>query len=124
MIFIIIISISYFIFHTKTICDDVDGVTRNGILYLKGSIKPFTGKSLCIWDTANVTWYKGKYQDGLKEGIWIFYNKNSTKKSETNYSAGKMNGLRKVYNSQNQIAYTLNCIDNKCEHIKPDIDYK
>ena len=95
----------------------MDGVTQNGILYLKGSTKPFTGKSLCIWDTANVTWYKGKYQDGLKEGLWIFYNKNSTKKSETNYSAGKMNGLRKVYNSRNQIAYTLNCIDNKCEHI-------
>ena len=115
LILILISFAIYLIISTKTICDDLDGLTRKGVFYLRGSKTPFTGNSLCIWDLTNVTWYEGKYQDGLKEGLWKFYNLDATKRSEVTYSEGKMNGLRYIYNSNNKEVIKMNCIDNICE---------
>ena len=116
---LIVLSFSiYFIISTKTICDDLDGFTREGVLYLKGSKKPFSGNSRCIWDLTNVTWYEGKYIDGLKEGLWKFYNLDETKRSEIMYRKGKMNGPRNIFNSNNDEIIKMNCADNICETVQ------
>ena len=88
--FLILILIFFAIVSSQTICDDLDGKKRYGVLFLKESEKPYTGKSLCIWDINNTVWYEGNYKDGLKEGLWTFYNIDSTKKSEINYRDGKI----------------------------------
>ena len=108
--------------NSKTICDDLDGKSRNGVLFLKESKKPYTGKSLCIWDINNTVWYEGNYKDGLKEGVWTFYNIDSTKKSEINYENGKMHGVRLIYNSNNQIMKRMECKENICKTVNQSID--
>ena len=90
--FAILALIFFTIGNTRTICDDLDGKKRYGVLFLIGSEKPYSGKSLCIWDINNTIWYEGRYKDGLKEGLWTFYNIDSTKKSEINYKNGKTVG--------------------------------
>ncbi len=120
--FLILILIFFAIVSSKTICDDLDGKKRYGVLFLKESEKPYTGKSLCIWDINNTVWYEGNYKDGLKEGLWTFYNIDSTKKSEINYRDGKMNGVRLIYDSNNQIIKRMECKEDICKTINQAID--
>ena len=119
---LILVLLFFTIGNSKTICDDLDGIKRYGVLFLKGSDKPYTGKSLCIWDINNTVWYEGNYKDGLKEGLWIFYSIDSTKKSEINYKNGKMHGVRKIYNSNNQIITHLHCEEDICKTVNQAID--
>tara|TARA_B100000035_G_scaffold314632_1_gene331506 strand:+ start:1297 stop:1701 length:405 start_codon:yes stop_codon:yes gene_type:complete len=120
--FVVLILIFIAVVKSKTICDDLDGKIRDGVLFLKESKKPYTGKSLCIWDINNTVWYEGNYKDGLKEGVWTFYNIDSTKKSEINYENGKMNGVRLIYNSNNQIMKRMECKENICKTVNQAID--
>ena len=120
--FIIFILIFFGAVKSKTICDDLDGKKRNGVLFLKETNKPYTGRSLCIWDINNTVWYEGKYRDGLKDGLWTFYNIDSTKKSEINYQNGKMNGVRLIYDSNNQIMKRMECKEDICKTINQAID--
>ena len=120
--FIIFILIFFGAVKSKTICDDLDGKKRNGVLFLKETNKPYTGRSLCIWDINNTVWYEGKYRDGLKDGLWTFYNTDSTKKSEINYQNGKMNGVRLIYDSNNQIMKRMECKEDICKTINQAID--
>ena len=120
--FVILILIFFAVVNSKTICDDLDGKKRNGVLFLKETKKPYTGRSLCIWDISNTIWYEGKYRDGLKEGLWTFYNIDSTKKSEINYQNGKMNGVRLIYKSNNQIMKRMECKEDICKTINQAID--
>ncbi len=120
--FLILILIFFAIVSSQTICDDLDGKKRYGVLFLKESEKPYTGKSLCIWDINNTVWYEGNYKDGLKEGLWTFYNIDSTKKSEINYRDGKMNGVRLIYDSNNQIIKRMECKEDICKTINQAID--
>ena len=119
---LILVSLFFAIENSKTICDDLDGIKRYGVLFLKGSDKPYTGKSLCIWDINNTVWYEGNYKDGLKEGLWTFYSIDSTKRSEINYKNGKMHGVRKIYNSNNQIITHLHCEEDTCKTVHQAID--
>ena len=120
--FIVFILIFFGAVKSKTICDDLDGKKRNGVLFLKETNKPYTGRSLCIWDINNTVWYEGKYRDGLKDGLWTFYNIDSTKKSEINYQNGKMNGVRLIYDSNNQIMKRMECKEDICKTINQAID--
>ena len=120
--FVILILIFFAVVNSKTICDDLDGIRRDGVLFLKESKKPYTGNSLCIWDINNTVWYEGNYKDGLKEGVWTFYNIDSTKKSEINYENGKMNGVRLIYDSNNQIMKQMECKENICKTVNQAID--
>tara|TARA_B100000941_G_scaffold144266_1_gene102357 strand:+ start:4181 stop:4585 length:405 start_codon:yes stop_codon:yes gene_type:complete len=120
--FSIFILIFFGAVNSKTICDDLDGKKRNGVLFLKETNKPYTGRSLCIWDINNTVWYEGKYRDGLKDGLWTFYNIDSTKKSEINYQNGKMNGVRLIYDSNNQIMKRMECKEDICKTINQAID--
>ena len=120
--FILLILALYLVAVSRTICDDLDGIKRYGVLFLKGSHTPYTGKSLCIWDINEVVWYQGNYRDGLKEGLWTFYNIDSTKRSEINYREGKMNGVRKIYSTNNKIMTQMYCEEDSCKTINQAID--
>tara|TARA_B100000575_G_C23100360_1_gene634824 strand:+ start:171 stop:575 length:405 start_codon:yes stop_codon:yes gene_type:complete len=122
LLFTILTLIFFTIGNSRTICDDLDGKKRYGVLFLIGSKKPYSGKSLCIWDINNTVWYEGRYKDGLKEGLWTFYNIDSTKKSEINYKNGKMHGVRLIYNSNNQIMTQMHCEEDICKTINQAID--
>ena len=43
----ILILIFFAVVNSKTICDDLDGKSRNGVLFLKESKKPYTGEA-CV----------------------------------------------------------------------------
>ena len=100
VIFLVTIALVLFILRTKTICDDMDAKKIYGILYLLNKKTPFTGRSLCIWDISDKKWYEGYYKDGLKDGIWTFWDRNGQIKSETNYTEGQKHGKKIIYNNK------------------------
>ena len=85
---------------------------REGIMYLKGSDTPYTGKTFGFWENGQkrseqnfkdgerdglyVKWYEDgqkrreiNYKDGKANGLWVWWYKNGQKKSEANYKDGK-----------------------------------
>tara|TARA_Y100000590_G_scaffold470732_1_gene668945 strand:- start:10164 stop:10454 length:291 start_codon:yes stop_codon:yes gene_type:complete len=96
----------------------MDGVMRSNVLYLKHTNLPYTGKSTCIWDSTNTIWYKGKYVNGKKEGLWRFYNEDGTKRSHISYISGKMEGERIIFGFNDKEIAKMTCKNNKCIQIK------
>ena len=119
IIFLITIALIFFILRTKTICDDMDAKKVYGILYLLNKKTPFTGRSLCIWDISDKKWYEGYYKDGLKDGIWTFWDRNGQIKSETNYTEGQKHGKKIIYNNKGNRSKEFNCSNDVCLEVVP-----
>ena len=119
VIFLVAIALVLFILRTKTICDDMDAKKIYGILYLLNKKTPFTGRSLCIWDISDKKWYDGYYKDGLKDGIWTFWDRNGQIKSETNYTEGQKHGKKIIYNNKGNRSKEFNCSNDVCLEVVP-----
>ncbi|MFQ3360735.1 MAG: toxin-antitoxin system YwqK family antitoxin [Alphaproteobacteria bacterium] len=119
VIFLVAIALVLFILRTKTICDDMDAKKIYGILYLLNKKTPFTGRSLCIWDISDKKWYEGYYKDGLKDGIWTFWDRNGQIKSETNYTEGQKHGKKIIYNNKGNRSKEFNCSNDVCLEVVP-----
>lgn len=119
VIFLVTIALVLFILRTKTICDDMDAKKVYGILYLLNKKTPFTGRSLCIWDISDKKWYEGYYKDGLKDGIWTFWDRNGQIKSETNYTEGQKHGKKIIYNNKGNRSKEFNCSNDVCLEVVP-----
>jgi antitoxin component YwqK of YwqJK toxin-antitoxin module len=61
---------------------------REGIMYLKGSDTPYTGKVFNLYTNGQKE-EEGNYKDGKEDGLWTEWHKNGQKKTEGNYKNGK-----------------------------------
>ena len=100
-----------------------------GILYLKGSDTPFTGKVFSLYENGQkeeeanlkngkvhglaVTWHqngqkfrKGNFKDGKPDGLATFWHENGQKEREENYKDGILIS-RKFWNSKGELVDSL-----------------
>ena len=98
---------------------------REGIIYLKGSDTPYTGKFFLLhengqkWSEGNfkdgkpdglsVEWfengqkrYEGTHKDGKADGLVVTWHENGQKYVEANYKDGKLVGSMKLWNSKGE----------------------
>ena len=73
-----------------------DTEIREGIAYVKGETKAFTGIIKSYYDNGALK-KDIPYKDGKKEGLSKAYYKNGNLLSEDNYKDDKLEGLSKVY---------------------------
>ena len=77
----------------EEVTSKVDGVNtdelenREGIIYLKGSETPYTGKVFDLWKNGKKRW-EANYKDGKKEGLEVQCYENGQKRVETNSKDG------------------------------------
>ena len=74
----------------KTDCKDI--MDKDGVAYLKGSEKPFTGKCTS-WTDATHKAFESTYKGGKLNGKEITWNRKGIKISESTYKDGKYEGL-------------------------------
>lgn len=75
------------------ICNESDNAQdRNGVLFLPNQSKPYTGNNLCTYDNEQYK-TKGKYNNGLKNGLWTEWQKNGIKVSEEIYNQGELQSI-------------------------------
>ena len=65
---------------------------REGIMYLKGSDTPYTGKSFTLWQNGQKQ-FERNYKDGKEDGLQTRWYENGKKKGEANFKDGKQDGL-------------------------------
>jgi len=65
---------------------------REGIIYLKGSDTPYTGKAFILEENGNMM-SEENFKNGKPEGLQLRWHANGQKKSEVNYKDGKEDGL-------------------------------
>ena len=56
---------------------------REGIMYLKGSDTPYTGKTFRFWENGQKD-REGNYKDGKMNGLWMAWYENGQKQGEEN----------------------------------------
>ena len=79
------------------IIDESKLKTRKGVTYLLPAETPFTGLGAGFYENEQKRW-EGGFQDGLRDGLWIFWHENGQKIEEKNYKDGKYDGLCIFYN--------------------------
>ena len=98
----------------------LDGVTldkleeREGIVYLKGSDTPYTGKFYGLHPNGQKA-TEANYKGGKKEGLQTYWHKNGQKSSEVNYKDGKQEGLNVGWHSNGRKRFEVNYKDGKQE---------
>lgn len=64
---------------------------RSDVMYVIDEDKPYSGKSFTKYDSGEKG-MAGNYQNGLKDGDWIWWYKNGIRKKFVQYAAGAKNG--------------------------------
>ena len=85
---------------------------REGIMYLKGSDTPYTGKVYGS-DENGQKQVEANFKDGKEEGLAVVWHKNGQKESELNYKDGKMDGLWTQWHENGQKQREVNFKDGK-----------
>jgi len=98
---------------------------REGIIYLKGSDTPYTGKAFALYengqklgetnykggklDGVSVEWFENgqkrseaNHKDGKEDGLVVSWHENGQKYVEANYKDGKLVGSTKLWNSKGE----------------------
>ncbi len=70
-----------------------DLVEREGLHFKKFSNKPYTGD---IKESGSYN-FSGKFKDGKRDGLWLYFFDNGQLKEEFNYKDGLLNGSTKIY---------------------------
>lgn len=65
---------------------------------------------------------KGKFADDKRDGLWIINYPSGKLKSETNYSAGSMNGLQKNYSEDGKLMTEIPYVNDKISGKKTTYD--
>ena len=85
---------------------------RKGIIYLKGSDTPYTGKVFTLFGNGQKL-SEGNWKDGKKEGLSVVWHENGQKKLEGNYKDGEMYGLWTLRHENGQKAEERNYKDGE-----------
>ena len=94
--------------------NSTDAEMREGIAYVKGETKAFTGIIKSYYDNGNLE-FEVNYKDGKKEGLFKRYYENGNLKSEGNFKDGKLEGLSKLYYENGNLESEGNFKDDKQE---------
>ena len=89
---------------------------REGIIYLKGSDTPYTGKVFNLYTNGQKE-EEGNYKDGKEDGLWTEWHKNGQKQSESNWKEGKEDGLEVWWHENGQKKSEVNYKDGEFEGI-------
>ena len=76
----------------ENVVNDDEIEYREGILYLKDSDVPYTGK-VFVWYENGKKEQENKYKDGKRHGLTTWWYENGQKKLETENKDGKFHGL-------------------------------
>ena len=76
----------------ENVVNDDEIEYREGILYLKDSDVPYTGK-VFVWYENGKKEQENKYKDGKRHGLTTWWYENGQKKHEVNYKNGKKDGV-------------------------------
>ena len=87
---------------------------REGIMYLKGSDTPYTGKSFELYKDGQKQ-NESNYKDGKEEGLKIMWYPNGQKRAEGNFKDGWEDGLWLEWHENGQKKQETNWKDNKEE---------
>ena len=72
------------------ICDEASNIQdRNGVLFLPNQTNPYSGVNLCTFDNEQFK-TKGRYNNGLKSGLWTEWQNNGIKVSEQIFTQGEL----------------------------------
>ena len=74
---------------------------REGIIYLKGSDTPYTGKIFSLYPSGKRE-QEAHYKNGKPEGLYVEWYKNGQKAGEWNYKDGKRDGLQVYWHENGQ----------------------
>ena len=91
-----------------------DAEIREGIAYVKGETKAFTGIIKSYYDNRNLK-SEANFKDGKKEGLFKKYYENGDLKSEANFKDGKGNGIGKIYYPNGNLESEISVKDDKFE---------
>ena len=113
----LVIFVSVFVFCgcsllEKTVTED-QLQDRNGVKFLPNMEVGFTGKLLEYHEGSDQKKAEGRYEDGLKEGLWVHWHENGQKSYEWNYVNGKLEGLSTGWNENGQKEYESNYVNGK-----------
>ena len=72
---------------------------RDEVVYLKGSVTPYTGKVYGLLDGINFEFHT---KDGKIDGLWVTWHQNGQKFVQSNYRNGKQNGLESGWHKNGQ----------------------
>ena len=78
---------------------------REGIMYLKGSDAPYTGKSFRLFNNGQKM-REENYKDGKPDGLHVGWHENGQKGGEANFKDGKMIS-EKYWNSKGEPVDTI-----------------
>ena len=85
---------------------------REGIMYLKGSDTPYTGKSFTLWQNGQKQ-FERNYKDGKQDGLQTRWYENGKKKGEANAKDGEPHGLVLQWHENGQKKFEGNFKDGK-----------
>ena len=74
---------------------------REGVVYLKGSDTPYTGKIFSLYPSGKRE-QEAHYKNGKPEGLYVEWYKNGQKAGEWNYKDGKRDGLQVYWHENGQ----------------------
>ena len=66
---------------------------RKGIIYLKDSDAPYTGKMFRLYKNGQKK-YEGQFRNGRQDGLYMEWHENGNKKRVSNFKEGKLDGLQ------------------------------
>ena len=92
----------------------IDAEIREGIAYVKGETKAFTGIIKSYYDNGALK-EDIPYKDGKEEGLLKRYYENGNLLSEINLKDGKKEGLSKLYYENGNLLMEANYKDDKSE---------
>jgi antitoxin component YwqK of YwqJK toxin-antitoxin module len=85
---------------------------REGVVYLKNSDSPYTGKSFEFHDNGQKA-AEGNFKDGEYDGLVVTWYENGQKNLETNFKDGKQDGLSVGWYENGQKELEINHKDGK-----------
>ena len=77
---------------------------REGIMYLKGSDIPYTGKVYYLYPNGQKG-AEANYKEGKRDGLIVLWHENGQKKEEVNMKDGKEDGLYLTWHENGQKSY-------------------
>ena len=98
------------------ICDEASNIQdRNGVLFLPNQTKPYSGESLCSFDNEQFK-TKGRYNNGLKSGLWTEWQNNGIKVSEEIYIQSLADTLGRQMTLPEDMSVTLHYVDDNVQN--------
>ena len=85
---------------------------REGVIYLKDSKIPFTGKAFALHENGKKK-MEGNFKNGKKDGLKTSWYEDGQKRSEDNFKDGKKDGLTTVWYESGKKKREVNYKDDK-----------